>query len=562
MLGKIFDRVLQEDEEYEMHRVEKEAGPKKDRSSTNSILWIYTIPVIVFLLALLPRLVYLFYFTDPFKVGPNWYGDVYHHWQIAILSKDVGFKQGFLRLWDFKGLEYYWGLLHPLVVIIGFVISGSTSILVPRMISVLFGSLSVVLVYLIIYRHFNIYSAILSAAFASLLPVSLFSDTLGMQEPLGFFFLLLGIYIWPKYAFWTGFVWMLAGMERSEYWLFGIGLVISVLLKGKNSQAKIFLVVGYIIPFVLYMKYLLDYTGNPIYPIYHNFLATVVGKWFIKEGVILSTKVQLIKTISQIISVASIVSGLAILLKRPRGYLFFLVGLASISHLSFVFGFGSYLYGYPEDGIVTVIDRNFVDRLVVWPYIFIASMLSIFLLYFLPRFLPKVLRRAVMVLGSLVLAVLLLLSQISWLSINYHYSRAMGPLEGDEVFAGTIAKHYKGQGNILLPEGRATLTYYLIDKEKIPAERLISQLYNPFYYYEGGDDPFQNWGEFRLEIFKWLIKTDAELAVLTGNFAPSENSDNFVKAVLREEKYFELLEDNRGTRVYRVKLDEIEQIVN
>src|SRR3989344_7637477 len=151
MLGKVFDRILHEDEDINDNE-EKEEKHFKKRPQTLLILF-------VFLLALIPRLIVLFGYSDPENAGPGWYGDVYHHWQIAYLSKEVGFKEGFLRLWDFKGLEYYWGLLHPLVLIIGFALSGSTSIVVPRMISEIFGSLSITLIFLIINRHFNILSA-------------------------------------------------------------------------------------------------------------------------------------------------------------------------------------------------------------------------------------------------------------------------------------------------------------------------------------------------------------------------------------------------------------------
>ena len=104
------------------------------------------LPLVVFLVAAGARVLYLFCFTDFQAVAMDWYGDVYHHWQIAYLSKEIGFKQGFLRLWDLKGMEYYWGLLHPLLLILGFVISGSYNILVAKIISIIFGSLVVCLI--------------------------------------------------------------------------------------------------------------------------------------------------------------------------------------------------------------------------------------------------------------------------------------------------------------------------------------------------------------------------------------------------------------------------------
>lgn len=84
--------------------------------------------ITIFLIAFIPRIIYAFFISDP--IVPGWYTDVFHHWQIAFLSKEVGFSHGFLRLWDFKGMEFFWGLLHPLILVILFYITGSISILV------------------------------------------------------------------------------------------------------------------------------------------------------------------------------------------------------------------------------------------------------------------------------------------------------------------------------------------------------------------------------------------------------------------------------------------------
>jgi hypothetical protein len=67
--------------------------------------------------------------------------DAYHHWQIAYLTKEVGLAQG--RLWDMRGWEYFWGALHPLVVDLAFFVSGSIDIVVPRVVSLVFGAFAV-----------------------------------------------------------------------------------------------------------------------------------------------------------------------------------------------------------------------------------------------------------------------------------------------------------------------------------------------------------------------------------------------------------------------------------
>jgi hypothetical protein len=81
----------------------------------------------VLLIALVPRLIYVFAISNPENAGDGLYTDVYQHWQIAYLTKEIGLSHG-LRLWDLKGVEYFWGSLHPIVLVILFFVTGSTDI--------------------------------------------------------------------------------------------------------------------------------------------------------------------------------------------------------------------------------------------------------------------------------------------------------------------------------------------------------------------------------------------------------------------------------------------------
>jgi len=224
----------------------------------------------IFFLTLLPRLYVLFFVTDPENPGLGWYGDTFHHWQIAYLSKEIGFHQGFLRLWDFKGLEYFWGLLHPLLLITLFTLTGSVDIIIPRLVSIVGSGVSLALLFFLLRRYFNWQVALAGILLAALNPVGIFSDSVGMQEPLGLALLFLGFLLWPRFPFWVGVLLALAGMVRAEYWVFGTGLV-AVAMFAKEKVDRLLLGLGWGIPSLLYMKYLLDYTGNPIYPVYWNF---------------------------------------------------------------------------------------------------------------------------------------------------------------------------------------------------------------------------------------------------------------------------------------------------
>jgi hypothetical protein len=158
----------------------------------------------IFFFAALPRLFVLFFVTDLDNPGIGWYNDTFHHWQIAYLSKEIGFSKGFLRLWDFKGMEYFWGLLHPLLLAALFTLTGSIDILIPRLTSLIFGSASVVLLYFLLRRYFNLHVALAGVLLAAVIPVAVFADAAGLLQPIAMFLLLLGLLLWPRHAVWAG----------------------------------------------------------------------------------------------------------------------------------------------------------------------------------------------------------------------------------------------------------------------------------------------------------------------------------------------------------------------
>ena len=211
--------------------------------------------------------------------------------------------------------------------------------------------------------------------------MTLFSDTIGMQEPLGLILLFGGILAWPKYGWLTGLLWGLSAMERAEYWLFGPVLILAAFLdkrKEVKSDAKAGLFFSWLIVIVLYMKYLANWTANYIYPIWWNFIGSVVGEWFEKEKTAYLpyeyyTEVRIGGAILFILAI-----GLTIWLlkKRQRYYLWSLLGVLNLGLVGFMFSFAAYSRGY--------LDRFLVDRLFAWHYGFVGIFLSVFWLYWLP----------------------------------------------------------------------------------------------------------------------------------------------------------------------------------
>lgn len=416
------------------------------------------------------------------------------------------------------------------------------------MVSVIFSSLAITVVFLIITRYFNKKAAFASAVFLSLMPITLFSDTLGMQEPLGFFLLVLGIYLFSKNAFVAGFSWMLAGMVRAEYWLFGAGLLLAVLIREKSFDRKTLTLLGYGIPCLFYLKYMLDQTGNPIYPIYWNYLAIVVGQWFQKLEK-LTSEVRAIQNTCRIIAGAFFTSGLLVLWKKYKGYLFLLLGFANLTFIFFIFGFGDYLYSYGLLQAPGFITRYWVSRLFAWPWGFLGILATIFLLYLLPKKIGKL----GTLIGSLIFLMILGLTQLTWPSINYHYYKAKIELPPKKRLAEIIARNYDGQGKILIPENQPAVTYALVYYQDIPGQKLVSTLYNPFYYYQGVD-AFAEWETFREEIIGWLKKNDARLLVFA--FGRGKGGDIYNRMIeLEEGRLFKLVDEGSGYQIYEVTIN-------
>lgn len=505
MLGKFFDKILHEDEELleeEEEREEEETKKFKRKDLIGALA--------VFLLALLPRLAFLFT-HNPQDSGYFWYGDVYHRWQIAYLSKTVGFQHGFLRLWDLKGMEYFWGLLHPLASIFLFTLTGSIDIILVRLLSIVPGSLVVAFVYLLVKRDFNSSAAWASALLMAFFPVILFSDTLGMQEPLGLVLLFAGFLLWPRHGLLTGFFWGLAAMERAEYWLFSLALFLASLWDKKaRTGAKITLSCTWVIVIGLYMKYLGVWTGNHIYPIYWNFLSSVVGQW-LKKGqkpppYFPNQYAFQAKLLAMVVFFLALVAVFRLLKQRKRYYLWFLVGVFNLGFIGFMFGFAAYSQLY--------IERFWVDRLLAWPYGFLGILLSILLLYSLPK---KIKFWQKLKLGWLVWGLILGASMLFWKPINYYFTIAQNkiPWEYHVNLAKETVSLWDKKGKILVPETMPAYIYTLVRNEGVKGDQIIGQKYDVFAYLE--EDPFANWSENWPKVKAWLEEENISLMVNPGD---------------------------------------------
>jgi hypothetical protein len=468
----------------------------------NSIKWL--ISIAFFLIALIARLWFLFMVSTPDNPGAGWFGDAYHHWQIAYLTKVVGLSHGFLRLWDLKGMEFFWGLLHPLLTMTAFTITGSVSIAVERGMTAIFGSISVALVYLLVSKYWNKEAAFGSSLLAALNPVGIFNDTSGMVEPLGIPFLLLAIYLWPKKPFWSGLCLCIALMARAEYWVFSLGIFAAMIIIGKKtgSNKKVALAMGLFIPLVLYMKYLLDYTGNPIYPFYINYVTNIYGTWQVKT--VFTASDILARHIFQAIFAVSALAAGFVLWKKPKGSLVHLLGIGNWLFLGASLGIGAYIASYAT--------YVWYVRFVILPYIYIGILISVFLFYYLPkiRFI-RIFHKIKF--NYLILFVVLAISQLVWVPIMKKYNSTQIAWQKSILISEEIMKHYDG-GKMVFLEVNPEYTYAMVTKFGFDGKNLVSEMFDPYFYFK--EDPYSNWSVDRLVVFKWLKDNDVHVIITYG----------------------------------------------
>ena len=480
-------RILAEEDEEDQPRaaVNEATRQGETRAQPTPWGWLGTITAT----ALVTRLGYLFFFSDPQNAGDG-FTDAYHHWQIAYLTKEVGLSHG-PRLWDMRGWEYFWGPLHPLLMSFLFFATGSTSIVLARLLSLAFGTLAVALIFLLCRRYWGLGVAVVAGAFAALSPVAIFNDTAGMAEPIAIALLLFGIWLFPRHGFWAGLVWAVAAMARVEAWLFGLGLIVAWLVgarKWGGSRAP--LVIGWVLGMGLYAKFLLDQTGNPIYPLYINF--QFVGLAAGGTGG-QATGGPLLWLLFGLGSIACMAGVAWSLWKRPASYLVLTLG-----------------FGYSALSLATYLRyaTEWKERRFEFPLDFAAILIAIALVKWWPErvVLPRPVSWSAAAAG-------LVATQLLWVPVQTAYASTEPLFIYEASLAHQIGAVYNRpeyRGGVLnMPGDEPTLLYVMVRDEGLKGENVTSQFYDPFYYLPAG----YRYAEHKdvvgplLQCWLWISKT-------------------------------------------------------
>jgi hypothetical protein len=471
---RLLPRILPTEEEEEQ-ALETDAG---EGEHTDEVAVSRPLPwwalVAVWAVALVPRLYALFFLTDAQNPGDGWHGDVFHHWQIAYLTKEIGLWDSTgPRLWDLKGLDYFWGVIHPALLVALFFITGSVDIVIARLVSVFFGALVVVLVFSLCRRYWGLGVAIAAGLFAALLPTSVFVDATGFLEPMGVALVLLGIWLWPKRGWWTGVAWALAAMARAEAWIFSLGMLVATFFRRAYERERLVATIAWIALILVYMKMLLDRTGNPIYPVYWNLLANIFGKWEF------STHLTPDQLAARPLLVALMVAGLAglgwTLWKRLPSYLFLTFGFGYLAYTGLSLGLTSYLKSWES--------WFWQERFFLFPYEFAAVLLSVALLSSAPRRLG----RRVLPVGWAAIVVLLVAAQLEWAPILNLYDATRVTWGQSQAAASQLMRVYDQpayRGRVVnIPPDKPAMFYAMVEYHGLHGRNVVGQLYDPFYYF-------------------------------------------------------------------------------
>lgn len=523
MLGKLFDKILHEEEDISPSVEGEDKKAKEPAALTQKNRKDLFVAFAIFVFALGLRLYFLYFVSDPQNPGDGWADDSFHHWLIAYLTREVGLSKGFLRLWDFKGMEYFWGPLHPLLMILMFKISGSVSIINARILSAIFGSLVIAVLYLIIAKFWNRATAFATSFLAVVHPVGILDDTFGLIEPIAFFLLFLGMLIIGSSPFIAGVLWGIAAMARAEAWLFGgLLLLLSIRVLKKPGQIPA-LFLGWGITVLVYMKYLLDHTGNLIYPVWWNYLANARGVWA-QDAVFKPYQLAVRPYLIAWFVVSLVALGLVWWKAKGRRFLFLSFGFATWAFIGGFMGLTHYLKGFEP--------WFWYIRFFQYSYYFLGFLIALALFYVLPKKV-QFMRRLILVLWIPVLVLAGIYQLIFWKPIIARYDETRRIWTRTKMWAQRTANAH-GEGRILVPENYPGFHYALVSIHKVEGKDMLGQMFDPFYYIQG--DPYQNWGENRKEVLGWIKDEDIRLIVV------DSNRDRYMRLFEKEKQIFEYIE--------------------
>jgi hypothetical protein len=269
------------------------------------------------------------------------------------------------------------------------------------------------------------------------------------------------------------------------------------------------------------MKLLLDQTGNPIYPLYWEFLVEGTGRWL---DPVVSAQAHAVQPLFIGLVMLSLI-GLAITLwKRPSSLLLLCYGFGSTAFVMALLGFTPFISSW--SGWVWRI------RLFSFSLDFAALLTALALLVLLPR----IVGRKGLIAGWVINLTLLAGLQLTWIPIQSAYWQTESTWQSTLTAGRTVAALYQQPayrwGRLNIPADQPSLTYSLVRFGGVGGANVIGQLYDPFYSLPAGYRYDQHPDAATRLLACWLSSTRTSLYVV-----PLSNK-NYVQFVTDHPDWF------------------------
>jgi hypothetical protein len=460
-------------------------------SAVGARVWALTMGIA----ALALRLTYLRLGTDDAQFT-GWYTDSFHHWQIAYLSKEIGASQG-PRLWDLGGVEYFWGFLPTVLDALLLAVTFSTALWPLQGLNLAAGAATVGVLYRVGRRYWSHRAGLVLALFVAANPVSVFVDASAMQEPVAFLFLALALLWFLDRPGLAGVMLGLAALSRPDYWIYSLALIASATaMTGELRARPPFVALGAARPYLVgwvavmtpYVLHLWLQTGNPIYPVWWNFLGNARGAWL--ADVQPNEAQRLAQWIGRGLLAGGVAGHAFLIWRRPAGWPVFAAGLWGCVLIGLMLGISKYVLAYLE--------RFWIDRIMLLLFLLIAALLAVG-----ATWIERKLNVRRFALGTAAALTVVLALNALWLPTLHYRDQQRGGYDAHMAFGARAGALMSGtEGRVAVPGAAVFFTYSLV-QHGVEGQRLLSTVYHPDYSAQAPEE-FMDWLLNRWQV-RWLV---------------------------------------------------------
>jgi len=409
-------------------------------------------------------------------------------------------------MWDLRGMEYIWGIVPHLIEAFLLWILRTSSIMPFRILNMLLGSISSLLVYIIGRDKFEWRVGLFSGIIVAVSSAFVVFDITGLGDAAATFFIISSIYLSRKHPFLSGILLGLGCQSRIEYW--GIAGLYFIFMYLFRRTKKDIMVIDYFFPkitgwlFIMTSFSIFFYakTGNLIYPFYwsiYNVLGGFIGplaeapyqKLLLLKIISLfspSSEYFYVKIFFLLITLLSMVLYIRVLRKeeRPRNIDFYITLFSIIIFRSIFFmaGGAKWLI-FPFERLLMI--RVFqID--IALGLIFIFSLITVLFRYRV----------------NIPILMFMIILPLSFYNTGEYFRFQKSQISFFKA-ADALISVYDG-GTITCDN--PNMVYRLVHKGGIKYSNILSNLYSPFYYHSAPTTK---------QYLDWFVKNNITYIVYT-----------------------------------------------